>query len=81
MIVDGKRLPTGTVVEADLCIVGAGPAGISLATNYAKQSGVTVALIESGGMEFDEETQELAHSDIVGQEYFPMKETRLRLIF
>ena len=79
MIVDGKQLPAGTVVEADICIVGAGPAGISLATNYAKRSGVTVALIESGGMEFDAETQELAHSDIVGQEYFPMKETRLRV--
>jgi choline dehydrogenase-like flavoprotein len=79
VIVDGKRLPAGTVVEADICIVGAGPAGIALATNYAKQSGITVALVESGGMEFDAETQELAHSDIVGQEYFPMNETRLRV--
>jgi choline dehydrogenase-like flavoprotein len=79
VIIDGRQLPAGTAVEADLCIVGAGPAGISLATNYANQSGLKVALIESGGMEFDAATQELAHSDVVGQEYFPMKETRLRV--
>jgi choline dehydrogenase-like flavoprotein len=79
VIIDGKQLPVGSLVEADICIVGAGPAGISLALQYAKQSGIKVALIESGGMEFDAETQELAHSEVVGQEYFPMKETRLRV--
>ena len=52
---------------------------MALATNYAGQSRIKVALIESGGMEFDADTQELAHSDVVGQEYFPMKETRLRV--
>ncbi len=79
MIIDGRQVAAGSLVEADLCIVGAGPAGISLAIQYAKQSAISVALIESGGMEFDAETQELAHSEVVGQEYFPMKETRLRV--
>lgn len=79
MIIDGKQLPAGSLIEADLCIVGAGPAGITLALQYAKKTGTKVALLESGGLEFDAETQELAHSEVVGQEYFPMKETRLRV--
>lgn len=69
----------GTSVETDVCIVGAGPAGISLAVQYAKQSAVDVVVIESGGLEFDPETQELADSEVVGQKYFPMKETRIRV--
>jgi choline dehydrogenase-like flavoprotein len=79
VFIDGKDLPTGSLVEADICIVGGGPAGITLALQYARQSGIKVALIESGGIEFDAETQELAHSDVVGQKYFPMKETRIRV--
>ena len=70
MIIDGRQVAAGSLVEADLCIVGAGPAGISLAIQYANQSAISVALIESGGMEFDAETQELAHSEVVGKSTF-----------
>ena len=36
MIVDARSLPRNTVVDADVCIVGAGAAGITLAREFAK---------------------------------------------
>jgi choline dehydrogenase-like flavoprotein len=79
VFVDGSNVSKGTTIETDVCIVGAGPAGISLAMQYVKQSAVNVALIESGGLEFDPETQELAETEVVGHDYFPVKETRIRV--
>ena len=79
MIIDGRQLPADSTVAVDLCIVGAGPAGIALAMQYVKQTGVKVALIETGGLEFDHETQELAYTAVEGQRYFEVHETRLRV--
>jgi choline dehydrogenase-like flavoprotein len=80
VIVDGRDVPTGTVVSVDLCIIGGGPAGISLALQFANQARITVALVESGGREWDERTQELSEADSVGHAYFPVKETHLRVL-
>ena len=41
----------------DVVIVGGGPAGITLALELA-QADLRIALIESGGEEFDPDTQE-----------------------
>ncbi|KAF1045996.1 GMC oxidoreductase [Xylophilus sp.] len=48
MIVDAATLPAGTLLEADLCIAGAGAAGIALALALA-DSGLDVILLEAGG--------------------------------
>ncbi len=80
MIIDGRKVPAGTTIEVDLCIVGGGPAGISLALQFADEPGVTVALVESGGREWDERTQELSEANCVGHTYFPVKETHLRVL-
>jgi choline dehydrogenase-like flavoprotein len=79
MFIDGKRVPAGSTIDVDLCIVGGGPAGISLAMQYVTNSNIKVALLESGGLEFDEETQKLAYTEAEGQAYFPVHETRLRV--
>ena len=48
MVIDArKHLPPNTP-EADVCIVGAGPAGLTLAHELARK-GVSVCLLESGG--------------------------------
>ena len=60
MIHDTKELETGTSIEADVCIVGAGAAGISLALELANQ-GRSVAFLEGGGRESSPESQELYH--------------------
>ncbi len=78
MLIDGRSLPHGTTIEADLCIIGGGPAGISVAYEYLDDPSFKVVLIESGGLEFDEDVQELAETSQTGQPYYPIKETRIR---
>ena len=34
MIVDARSVPAGTIVETELCIIGAGAAGITLAREF-----------------------------------------------
>ncbi len=48
MIEDARKINPGTVLEADLCIVGGGSAAISVAMGY-KDSGRSVILIPGGG--------------------------------
>lgn len=48
MLQSAKKLPDGTTLSADICIVGAGPAGITLAISLMAH-GKNVLLIEAGG--------------------------------
>lgn len=79
-MIDGRNVPSGSTLEVDLCIVGGGPAGISLALQFANKQGIAVALVESGGREWDDRTQELADARAFGHNYFPVKETHLRVL-
>jgi len=58
MIHDARELDDGAALEAGLCIVGAGAAGITLALEYAG-SGIEVLLLEAGGMHAERRTQAL----------------------
>ena len=79
MFVDSRELPEGEVVEADIAIVGGGPAGITLALELAGSS-LTVALLESGGMTYDEETQSLYAGPNLGFQYDDLDAARLRFL-
>ncbi len=63
MQIDAADLPAGAELDADVAIVGAGPAGIALALELAR-AGHSVMLIESGGESFSAATQRLG--DTVG---------------
>jgi choline dehydrogenase-like flavoprotein len=52
MFVDARALPRNAVVRSNICIVGAGPAGIALATEL-RHCGLQVTLLESGGLNED----------------------------
>jgi choline dehydrogenase-like flavoprotein len=58
MMQDARELPEGTTLNADLCIVGAGAAGIALALEFTG-TGTQVLLLESGGTKPDRATQDL----------------------
>jgi choline dehydrogenase-like flavoprotein len=73
---DARTLDNNTLLEGDLCIVGAGAAGITIAREFAN-SPLNVLLLEGGGFEFDPQMQELYRGEIVGQPYFPLQAAAL----
>jgi choline dehydrogenase-like flavoprotein len=77
MLIDARSLPDGKTIETDVCIVGAGAAGITLALEFIGQP-FRVCLLESGGFEFDEDTQSLYDGETVGLPYTPLKAARVR---
>ena len=78
MIIDGRHVPSGSTQTVDVCVIGAGPAGILLADRLAEQTHLEIALMESGDLHFDPDIQNLARGDVDGQSYFPLVETRIR---
>ena len=77
MIIDARTVPEGTVVETEVCIIGAGAAGITLAREFMG-AGFRVALLESGGLDFDERTQDLYVGGTAGRPYLRLHVCRLR---
>jgi choline dehydrogenase-like flavoprotein len=77
MINDFREMTNETVIETDICIVGAGAAGISIA-KYLNDSNISICLVESGGFEFEEATQSLYQGKNVGLKYFSLDTARLR---
>ncbi|MBV8883476.1 MAG: GMC family oxidoreductase, partial [Chroococcidiopsidaceae cyanobacterium CP_BM_RX_35] len=77
MIIYSRSLPSNESLEVEVCIVGAGPAGITLARELGKQQ-FRVLLVESGGIDLDEDTQSLCEAEVFGDPYPNLRETRLR---
>ena len=71
MLIDARTIPHDQTFEADLCIIGAGAAGITIAREFANK-GQSVILLESGGFEFDEATQALNEGKTIGR-FMPAK--------
>jgi choline dehydrogenase-like flavoprotein len=69
--------PSALARTFDVCVIGAGPAGITLARRLADQ-GLSVALMEGGGLEITEESQDVYRGNNVGMEYFDLDICRLR---
>lgn len=76
MHIDAKSLARRTVLKSDLCIVGAGAAGLAIARELAR-SRIDIVLLESGGFEFDAHIQELYQGENVGLKY-DLSGTRMR---
>ena len=65
MIDDLREFESGKTLSVDLCIVGAGAAGITLAKELLG-SGLRVCLVESGGLSEEDETQSIYQGESVG---------------
>lgn len=79
MFADLRSLENGATLDADICIIGGGPAGITMALEFAGTS-TSVILIESGGLDLDADTQDLTVGPNIGQSYYPLETVRLRML-
>lgn len=77
MLIDGRDPANSLDFDAEICIVGAGAAGITLARDLIA-GGKSVLLLESGGADFDPDVQNLADGSNVGVDYYPLRDARLR---
>jgi len=78
MIYDVSRSgPPALEGRYDVCIAGAGVAGITLARDMARR-GKRVLLLEAGGREASDLSQNVYRGDNVGRDYFDLDTTRLR---
>jgi choline dehydrogenase-like flavoprotein len=78
VLIDARSISPDRKFECDLCVVGAGFAGIAIADRL-RDSGLSVVLLESGGFNVDLRTQNLYHGETQGDEYFRLDACRWRL--
>ena len=60
MLIDARALPRDNEITTDVCIIGGGAAGITLAREL-RGSGLGIVVLESGGLEFEDEIQAVRH--------------------
>ena len=78
MHIDARTLDDGTLIEGDICIIGAGAAGVSMALEWKGRT-QKVILLEGGGFEVEAEIQDLYRGENIGQRYYPLQSSRLHL--
>lgn len=76
MLADGKLLPCGARLRSDVVIVGAGPAGLTLASSLA-EAGWHVTLLEAGGRRHGPGDDGALAGETVGEQ-FPLVSSRGR---
>lgn len=77
MLRDANDLSSGQTLEADVCIAGAGAAGITLALAL-RDSGLSVILLESGGFDEEDDTQALYRGTMSGLRTWQLDSRRER---
>jgi len=79
LLIDLKDTADGQGFDADVCIVGAGIAGIIMARRLAT-TGVRVCLVESGGATLEAAAQDVNRGENVGLPYYPLDVSRNRVL-
>lgn len=79
MEIDARKISDGAALESDLCVVGAGPAGLTLAREFVGEK-VRLLLLESGGSKPEEAIQELNEGATIGDPYAGLRATRCRAV-
>ena len=77
MFIDLTESLPESELQFDVCIAGAGAAGIAIARKL-ERPGLRVALVESGGLEVESGTQGLAAGSNAGLPYMSLERSRLR---
>ncbi len=79
VIVDGRKCPVGEMLLGDICIVGGGPAGITLAHELCT-SGLKIILIESGSTRKQSAAEALNAGAEVSGGFAPLSLFRRRML-
>lgn len=77
MIVYADNQDHGSRIATDVCIVGAGPAGIAMAMEFAG-AGFRVLMLEAGDRKQTSAAQRMGCGESVGQPYYRMDTSRIR---
>jgi choline dehydrogenase-like flavoprotein len=73
---DANQIENHSIIEGDICIVGAGMAGIAMALDWINTP-YKIILLEGGGFEVDHKMQNLYRGKNIGQRYYPLQSLRL----
>lgn len=76
-MIDLARTSGPLDLEGEVCVIGAGAAGITLARRLLKL-GHQVVLLESGGLDYEPEVATLNAGENVGEAYYDLEDSRLR---
>ena len=79
MFLDALTLDPGSTLEADVCIAGAGAAGMTIALDL-RASGLSVVLVESGGIRREPATQRLSDGRMIGIDTWNLRSMRVRAL-
>ncbi|WP_433975805.1 FAD-dependent oxidoreductase [Tunturiibacter lichenicola] len=79
MIVDIREYEQGTRLETDICIIGSGAAGITIAREFVG-SAHRVLVLEAGGKLFEKSSQDPYQSAVVGLKHGGIHEGRVRVL-
>ncbi len=77
MLLDLSRDRLNDEIYSDLCIIGSGAAGLTIATQMIGRS-TQVLLLEAGGLDFSPASQAVYEGQTKGQPAFPLESMRLR---
>ena len=79
MLIDARSLPADEHLDADICIVGTGPAGITLALELLG-TGARICMLESGGREPGKPGSKLRGGESVGYPYVNLNHVNQRAL-
>ncbi|MYG14744.1 MAG: GMC family oxidoreductase [Gammaproteobacteria bacterium] len=77
MLTDFAHAKAPRTDQPDVCIIGAGAGGITLARGLSGQ-GLRILLLESGGLDYGPESAALGVGENIGAAYYPLEDSRLR---
>ena len=77
MIIHADSLPDGSIIDSDVCIVGAGPVGLQIG-RFLMRSGVKVSIAESGEEKPSLRAQDLNIGSQTGRNAGELRDIRIR---
>jgi choline dehydrogenase-like flavoprotein len=79
MLIDARALDPRAELDTDICIVGAGAAGMTIAQQLIDDR-ARVVVLEGGGLQPDPHSQQLYQGDSTGEPYYALDACRVRYL-